>query len=182
MGIKGYLNPNTYCSIANIVYEKELSRCTVVVQIFENDQKKYIVGSTSIVVDGGFLENSLISLTPQKTIPENLGDSFFLIADDPDDSLKGLEGRVGFIHKVTKELHTHFFTEFSFFTFYLIDEDKYVKFVDNKWETLKNVTKDKRIWDKWFAPEVALAEGTNPTKQMYKFMKTLEQFKDCVDA
>jgi hypothetical protein len=68
------------------------------------------------------------------------------------------------------------------FLFYVEDVKKYYRYSNDKWEEVLDMCSDKRIWDKWMAPEVALAEGTNPTKQMYKFMKTLDMFKDCGDC
>ena len=182
MAIKGFLNSKTYCSIGNTIYEKDTKRCSVNIKIFEDETKKNVVASTGVVVEGEFLIPSIVSLTPQKTIPENLGESYFIVADESSEELIGFEGRLAHIDKSTKELHTYFLNEVNIFQFFAEDEKKYYMFEKGNWEIIKNHTRDKRIWDEWFAPEVALADGTNPTKQMYKFMKTLDQFKDCEDV
>ena len=181
MAIKGYLNSKTYCSITNIIYEKKLSRCTALIEVYSDSTKTKILANTGVTVDGIHMVPSLLTVTPQKTVPKNLGDAFFLIADDAEGALQGLEGRIARQNKLTGEIETYLLEDNRFFLF-AEDEEKYRTYKEGKWVEHEDMKSDKRIWDKWFAPEVALAEGTNPTKQMYKFMKTLDQFKDCVDA
>ena len=181
MALKGYISPNTYTNIDNTIYEKSTKRCTVSLSVYRDNADGFCLSNTSITVEGYRLVPSLISLNPVKSVPENITEgTMFLIGQDAEGSLKGLEGRIARIG-VSGSIES-FYLQDAIFVLYVEDEQKYYKYINKEWIEEKNILADKRIWDKWFAPEVALAEGTNPTKQMYKFMKTLEQFKDCVDA
>lgn len=181
MALKGYIAPNTYTSIINTIYEKPTKRCTVLLAIYKDETKECILGNTSIVVEGLHSIPSLVSLVPVKTVPENIEQGvFFLIDQDAEDNLKGLEGRIARIG-ISGSVESYIL-ENDIFLMYVEDEQKYYNYKNNEWVEKQDVTADKRIWDKWLAPEIALVDDTNPTKQMYKFMKTLEQFAGCEDV
>ena len=180
MALKGYIAPNVYLSVSNVIYEKDLSRCTALLSFYSDNSKQTLLGNTTVVLEGHSVTPSLLSVIPYNTVPENLKDEFFIIGQDAEGNLKGLEGRIARKSKLTEEIETYILTNNSFLL-YVEDEKKYRQYTDGKWTERPEMASDKRLWDKWMAPEVALADGTNPTKQMYKFMKTLPQFKDCED-
>jgi hypothetical protein len=149
--------------------------------VYQDESKEIRLGNTSITIEGHFLVPSLVSLKPVKTVPSDIEQGvFFLIAQDAEDNLKGLDGRIARIG-LSGDVESYI-PENERFLLYVEDEQKYYSYKNNKWIETTEVLSDKRIWDKWFAPEVALLNGNNTTKQMYGFMKTLPQFKNCVDA
>jgi hypothetical protein len=180
MALKGYIGPNVYVCITNTFYEKEMRKCTAMIHLYNNENKEILLANTAVNIEGTHLAPSLLSLTPFKTVPENLKDEYFLIADDAEDNLKGLEGRMA-KKGLNGDIVTFILVNDSFLL-YVEDEKKYRLYKDGEWIERPDMAIDRRLWDKWLAPEVALADGTNPTKQMYKFMKTLPLFKDCEDV
>lgn len=181
MALKGYLQENAVCVITTIIYEKISLRCTAHVDVFSDINKTEPLASFSFAVMGEPRAPEILTLTPQKVIPEDVGDSFFLIDAEAEGELQGYEGRLACIHQETGSLQTYIPKDNSFLL-YVKSEEQYKLFKQGEWVELPNHVNDKRVWDKWLAPEVAFAEGTNPTKQMYKLMKTLKKFKNCVDV
>lgn len=181
MALKGYIAPNTYTSITNTIYERPTKRCTVVMTIYKDDSKECVLGNISVVAEGFQKVPALVSLSPVKTVPKNIEQGvFFLIAQDAEDNLKGLEGRIARIG-LSGSVESYIL-ENERFLLHIEDEQKYYNYKNNQWVENTEVLADTRIWDKWLAPEVAMADGTNPSKQMYKLIKTLPQFKDCEDV
>lgn len=181
MALKGYIASNVYLYISNVIYEKDLCRCTALLNFYSDDSKQILLGNTTVVLQGGSTTPSLISIKPCNALPKNIKDEFFIIGEDAQDNLKGLEGRIARKSKITGELETYYLTNNSFLL-YVEDEKKYRQYQNGEWVEKLDMSSDKRLWDKWLAPEVALVDGTNPTRQMYKFIKTLPQFKDCEDC
>ena len=182
MAIKNYLTKNSYTYIHNIIYEKSPKRCTVVMNIYSDETKTLLLANKGITVDGDHKHISLLSLNNKiKELPSELSVGMhYLIDENPDADLLGYEGQLTAYNSVTKNWDK--WVLWNGLIVFVEDEKKYYIRNGDSWTEHKDFTADKRLWDKWFAPEVALADGTNPTKQMYKFMKTLDQFKDCKDV
>lgn len=181
MAFKNYLTVGTYTGICNLIYEKSLKRCTAMLEIWTDDSKTLLLANKSVVVDGSrkcltvdSLKNKL-EVEPEAKDPE----MSYIISDTPKDSLVGYEGQLTRYNPYTKVMDK--WVLWDGLVVYVADEDKYYQRVKGKWEESLEFGADERVWNKWFAPEVAMAEGTNPMQQMYKFMKTLPQFKDCED-
>ena len=183
MAVKDFLSKGTYTSIENLIYEKSLKRCTVVLEIWSDSSKSTVLANKGITVDGSYKVISVESIKNKlKSQPHEISaDMHYIIDKDGLGSeLSGYENQLTKYNEDTNQWDNWVLWEGL--VIFVEDEQKYYRYKNKEWVEEKNVLTDKRIWDKWFAPEVALAEGTNPTKQMYKFIKTLEQFKDCVDA
>lgn len=182
MALKNYLTSGTYTEIDNIIYEKPTKRCSVGLVIWADSSKTVALANKGISVEGYSKQPLLFSLTNKlKSIPENTSpEMFYIIDESPEGELSGYAGQITKFNSVTKNWDKWVLWEG--FLGFVEDEKKYYQFQENKWIEVKNMTVDSRIWEKWFAPHIAFAEGTNPTKQMYEFMKTLEQFKDCEDV
>lgn len=182
MALKGYLNENTYCAITQLIYEKEVKRCSIGVDIYADSSKQEIVANFGLVIEGSQEAPEIVSLTPQSVVPENIENTFFLVAGQvADNALLGHEGRIARISKITNDVESYILTENSFLL-YVVDESKFKLFKQGEWVEIHDMLNDKRVWDKWLAPEVAFAEGTNPTKQAYALMKTMKRFAGCEDA
>lgn len=182
MAIKNYLTPGSYTHIVNTIYEKQLKRCTIVLDICSDNTKSLVLANKGISVDGSRKHISIFSLANQlhKTPSQPSDEMHYIISASPEEELLGYEGQVTVYNSITQNWDKWIL--WDGLIAFVEDEQKYYLRSNEQWVEQKEFTEDKRIWDKWFAPEVALAEGTNPTKQMYEFMKTLEQFKDCEDV
>ena len=183
MAIKNFLSKDTYTSIENLIYEKSLKRCTVVLEIWSDSNKSTVLANKGITVDGSYSVISVESIKNKlKSHPSEISANMHYIIDKSNlsEELVGYENQLTKYNEDTNQWDRWVLWEGL--VIFVEDEQKYYRYKNKEWVEVKDMSADKRIWDKWLAPEVALAEGTNPTKQMYKFMKTLEQFKDCVDA
>lgn len=182
MAFKHYLSPNSYTSISNLVYEKALKRCTVMLEIFADETKTVLLANKGFTVDGQHKCMSLASLKNKaKSVPAELNeDVCHLIDQSAEGEFSGYEGQLTKYNPVSRSWDKWVLWEGL--TVYVEDEQKYYKFTEQAWKQIPDMGIDGRVWDKWLAPQVALADGTNPMQQAYKLMKTLPQFKDCEDC
>jgi hypothetical protein len=181
MALHGYIGSNTYLVIDTLIYEKRLSRCTAQLIVYSDASKEKVVGYNSVVAEGSVAAPSIASVrTPLKNPPENPADSYYLIDNGATGSWEGCDGRIA-KKSIFGGWDTYILVN-NAFLLYVEEEKTYREYKDGAWVEVTDMTNDRRIWDKWFAPEVALAPGTNPTQQMYKFIKTLSLYKNCVNA
>ena len=180
MALKGYIAPNTYTVIDNIIYEKVTTRCTALLQIYSDSSKTTLLASTSVIVDGTATIPSIISVKEGLSVPPKCDESTYFLIKNGEDSLYGCDHKIG-LKTAKGEVYTYNLAENSFLL-YAKDEDKYYLYKENTWVEQLGIVADKRVWNKWFNPTVALASGTNTTEQMYKLIKTLPLFKGCEDV
>jgi hypothetical protein len=180
VAFSGFNLKDSYVSIINLFYEKDLKRCTAVVAIYEDKSKTKIIATTSVVVDGTNYAPSVESLTKLRSMPpEQDSNLYYIVGDTPQDQWLGFDKRIA-RKNIFGGWDSWVLTNNSWLL-YVEDEEKYAKFEDDKWIYQYDVL-DGRAWSKYMAPEVSMAEGTNPIKQMYKLMKTLPLFSECEDC
>lgn len=178
MGLRDYIGPGTYACVTNVFYEKDLRRCTGLVSIYADEGKKQLLANTSVVCEGSrstFALESKISL--RSAPPETPGDLFYLVGENPQGAWSDLAGR--FAQHLEGRWQS--WVDMPGNVFYVVDEKKYMVRTGGSFSEVKNMTADSRLWDEFFRPEVALG-SSNPTKQMYAFMKTLDLFSNCRDC
>lgn len=182
MAFKNYLATNTYSNISNLFYEKTQKRCMATLDIWSDDSKKIMLASKQITIEGQHKCLSLYSLKEKlKDEPSNLDPEIgYIIADAPNNAFIGYEKQLTKYNSITKNWDK--WVLWQGLIVFVEDEQKYYIYIDNQWTELPEMTMDVRVWDKWMAPEVAMVDGKNPMEQMYKFMKTLPQFKNCEDV
>jgi hypothetical protein len=182
MAFKNYLAPNTYTNISNLIYEKQLKRCTAMLEIWADDTKKILLANKGLTVDGAIRHPAVPSLVDKENAPpaDTQPDKYYIIADKAEGDFEGYEGQLTKYNPITK-VWDKWVLWHSLIVF-VEDEKKYYQFFNGSWSELPDMSNDARLWDTWLAPEVALSNGNNPMQQMYKLMKTLPQFKNCEDA
>ena len=182
MAFKNYLTPDSYTSVCNMIYEKSLKRCTVMLEVWADETKRILLANKGVTVDGSNKCPSLSSLkTKIKSVPSKITPEMHYIIDaSPEEELVGYEGQLTKYNPATKNWDKWIL--WPGLVAFVEDEQKYYAFFEQKWTELPDMTADARVWDKWLTPETAMADGNNPMGQMYKLMKTLPQFKNCEDA
>jgi hypothetical protein len=182
MAFKDYLTPNSYTSVSNMIYEKGLKRCTVMLEVWSDESKSVLLANKGVTVDGSVKIPSLASLKNKlKAVPTEIVPQMGYIIDvNAEEELAGYEGQLTRYNPVTKNWDK--WVLWDGLIMFAEDEEKYYLFKDGVWSELKDFSADLRIWNEWLAPEIAMVDGKNPMQQMYKFMKTLPQFKDCEDV
>jgi hypothetical protein len=181
VALKGYISPTTYVNITNIIYEKDMQRCTAVLSIYKDEFKKILLGNVSVTVEGQLTAPSVESVIELHSAPPaNPSNRFYLVGSNAEREWGGCEGRLARLNDLG-EWNTWVPTNNSWLLF-AEDEEKYVEYVDGQWVERKDVLSDSRIWNKYLAPNVALSNNTNPSQQMYKIIKLLTEFKDCEDV
>ena len=181
MALKDYLSSGTYTAISNLIYEKGLKRCTAMLEVWEDSSRTILLANKGVTVDGLHKCLSIASLKELlKAEPETKDPEMsYIISETPEGSLVGYEGQLTRYNPVTKNMDK--WVLWDGLVAFVEDEKKYYLRANGSWKESPDFASDSRIWDKWLAPEVAMAEGTNPMQQMYKFMKTMPQFKKCKD-
>lgn len=182
MAFKNYISTGTYTAVSNLIYEKNLKRCTAMLEIWTDESKTQVLANKAITVDGAVKISSIASLTNHiQSEPEDKNSEIcYLISKDATGSFAGYEGQL-----TRYNPHTNNWDKWVLWeglTVFVEDEGKYYQRLNQSWKHLSDHSSDVRIWDKWLAPSVSMEAGTNPMQQMYKFMKTLPQFKDCEDV
>lgn len=178
MAFKNYLTSNSYTNVCNMIYEKALRRCTVMLEVWADDTKTLLLANKGVTVDGSLKHISIASLkNKQKSVPAEVIPEMHYIIDNAEGDFAGYEGQLTKYNPNSKNWDK--WVLWPNLVAYIEDEQKYYIFVNQKWNEVPDMTADRRVWDKWLAPEVAMAAGNNPMEQMYKLMKTLPQFKDC---
>jgi hypothetical protein len=182
MALRDYLSAKTYTAISNLIYEKNLKRCTAMLEIWTDDSKTLLLANKGVTIDGTIKIPPVASLEilAQSEPEDKNPDMYYIIAQDAKGSFAGYEGQLTRFNP-----HTNNWDKWVLWEGLMVfveDESKYYQRVDGNWKENLDCSSDARIWDKWMAPEIAMAKGTNPMQQMYKFMKTLPQFKNCKDA
>jgi hypothetical protein len=182
MALKHYLAANSYTNVSNFIYEKEIRRCTVMLEIWSDESKTISVANKAVVVDGNTKIPLLSSLkNTLKLEPSDISpDLSYLIDENAEGEFAGYSGQLTRYNPLTKLWNK--WVLWDGLTVLVEDEQKYYRYKNGAWVELKDFTMDMRIWDEWLAPNVALVDGKNPIEQMYKFIKTLEQFKNCEDC
>lgn len=182
MGLKDYLSSGTYTAISNLIYEKNLKRCTAMLEIWTNESKTLILANKGVTVEGTTKLPSVASLKNLvQTEPEDKNpEMYYIIDQDAKDSFVNYEGQLTRFNQNTNNWDK--WELWEGLMVFVEDESKYYQRVNGSWQENPDCSSDARIWDKWMAPEIAMANGTNPMQQMYKFIKTLPQFKDCEDV
>lgn len=182
MAFKNYLAPNSYSNVCNMIYEKSLKRCTVMLEIWTDDSKTLLLANKGVTVDGSIKHISIASLKDkQKSAPAEISpDMHYIISNDAEGDFAGYEGQLAKYNPISKNWDK--WVLWPNLVAYIEDEQKYYVFANGKWSEAPDMVADRRVWDKWLSPEIAMAAGANPMEQMYKLMKTLPQFKNCTDA
>lgn len=182
MALKNYLTLNSYSNVNSIMYEKAAKRCMFLLDIFTDETKQTLLASKSFSFDGNIKHDSIFSLSkPQKSPPtENYEKTFYIIGANATGDFAGYDGQLTKYNPQTKNWDKWIIPEKIIF--FIEDEQKFYQFCNQKWVETSNFIADARIWDKWLAPEVCMAENKNPMEQIYKFLKTLPEFKNCEDV
>jgi len=186
VSLKNFILPETFVTISHFAYEKWQRRCVASIDIFEDDSKNSLIGTTSVVIDGSPLCPEVDSVRNLKKYPPNpLSDldksRIFILPPDGEGDWANSENHVARYDPVSL-VWVRWRLDVSPWFVYAADEQIYYQWTGFDWAIYQNMTSDRRIWDKFMAPEVSLIEGTNPVKQMYLFMKTLKKFQHCVDC
>jgi hypothetical protein len=196
MALKNFLSPNTYTNISNIYYEKNEKSCMAMLEIWQDETKKTLLAKKEVRISGIDRVLSVSSLVNKEKSPPAIQSTAisyidgytkietpmgYIIADEAEGDFKEHEGKLARFNPMTQAWDK--FKLWNNAVFYVEDEKKYYEFFSfkNEWVEVE-VTNDFRLWNAWFSPELALSNGSNPMQQMYKFLKTQPQFKDCVDA
>jgi hypothetical protein len=207
MALKNYIAPEVVVSISHIAYDKNARRCTANIDIWSDQNKTDLIGTTGVTLEGGHLAHQVESVKNLRKVPildltDEQKSMFFLLPEDagkewfapprielPDDvdplafELPQKINTKNHIAKYDDRLKTWaVFPLENIWVVHAYDEGKYYKWAGSDWVPHDEMSSDKRLWDKWMAPEIAMAEGTNPIKQMYLFLKTLPKFKNCIDC
>jgi len=171
MGFKNFMFEGSYLNISRLIYSKSMKHVSCTLEICGNNQSsiKEVYASGSQKVLGVRIAN-----TPPKN-PKN-GDTFLLKGD-----LQGVW------EKYPKHIASwdsvrndwNYWLAVNWGCLYLEDTQKYIRIVN---EELVPCTcyDDERIWDKFFHPQKI--NGSDHIKQFYLYLKSLDEFKDCVDA
>jgi len=176
MALTNFMFKDSYVTISRLVFEKDINHISCTLKVMSADKKQAAIREVHASGSKKFLSICLGVLEPPSNPAHE--DAYLLQGD-----LRGVWKNYP-SHIASWDMHRKDWNYWAAYSWheplYLEDSKEYVHLVDGN--IIKGVTcyDDIRVWDRFFSPE-ALKES-NHIKQFYLYLKSLDEFKDCVDC